>query len=92
MRLFTQSTRTQKIIAGALLLGAIALLVAGQKATYKVYDDDEIAAEFGVFTHNDVKDQDLVFDATFSGVLRRDGKLWSTYDREEGPKNTLCPT
>lgn len=92
MKLFPQSTWTQKVVAGALVLGAIALLVAGQKATYKVYDDDEIAAEFGIFTHNEVKDAGLVFDATFSGVFRRDGKLWSTYDREEGPKDTLCPT
>jgi len=34
----------------------------------------------------------MVIDATFGGVVRRRGKLFTTYDRFAPPVKPLCPT
>jgi len=82
----------QKSIAAILLLMAIALLTVGAMRSHKVYDDDEVAAEFGIFTHQTISDVQMVIDTTFTGVTYRDGRLFSTYDRTEQRGKRACPT
>lgn len=84
---------TRRIVRGALLLAAIALLVYGVRLTRKVYEDDEVAAEFGIYTFEHVPERNLVIDATFSGCVKKDGKLFTTYDRSEPLRGKrACPT
>jgi len=82
----------QKTIAGILLLVAVAMLAMGAMRSHTVYDDDEVAAEFGIFTHHAISDAQMVIDTTFTGVTYRDEKLWSTYDRSEKAGKRACPT
>jgi hypothetical protein len=83
---------TQKTIAGILLLAAVAMLAVGAMRTHTVYDDDEVAAEFGIYTHQTISDAQMVIDTTFTGVTRRGDKLFSTYDRSEKAGKRACPT
>ena len=82
----------RKIIAIALLIVSVVMLVVSQASTYKVYDDDPLAAEFGLLTFKKISELELVIDATFTGTTRRDGKLYSTYDRTQVRGKKACPT
>jgi hypothetical protein len=82
----------QKSIAGILLLVAVAMLTVGAMRTHTVYDDDEVAAEFGIFTPQTISEAEMVIDTTFTGVTYRDGRLFSTYDRTEKGGKRACPT
>jgi hypothetical protein len=80
-------------IAGALGLAlAIALIVIGARRTHPLYSRD--AMEFGIEETTPIADRDLVRDATFSGVTRdrKDGHLYSTYDRSKPAGKKACPT
>lgn len=74
----------------AVLLAALALLVIGLARAHKVYDPDSV--EFGILVFERITDRQLVVDATFSGVLRREGRLFSTYDRTVTRGKQPCPT
>jgi hypothetical protein len=80
-------------VAIGLLVLAVLFLVLGAVRTYKVYDnDDNDFAAFGVLTFNKVSDRHLVEDATFSGVVWKGDKLYSTYDRMQPRGKKACPT
>jgi hypothetical protein len=71
---------------------------------HKVYDDDEMAREFGMLTFQKISEAQLTIDATFSGTVRKaypieqDGesrmipRLYSTYDRSQPRGKKSCPT
>lgn len=71
-----------------------ALLVAGGKRTHEVVGEDaeELAELLGFVPFELISDQELVIDATFTGVVRRGELLVSTYDRSQPRKKQACPT
>ena len=82
----------RKIVAIAIIIIAVVMLVVAEARTYKVYDDDPMAAEFGLLTFKKISELELVIDATFTGTTRRDDKLYSTYDRTQARGKKACPT
>ncbi len=80
----------RKVIAVAILIGALALLLAGSIRTHKVYESD--TEEFGLLTFYRINELQMVVDATFHGVAREDGRLYSTYDRSQPRGKSACPT
>lgn len=80
----------KKAIAGFLLVVGAALLVIGAQQTRKVYKAE--VRGYGVEVFDMVSEFELVEDATFSGVERDEGKLYSTYDRTAGKTKRACPT
>jgi len=79
-----------KIVAAALLILALALLLAGSFRTHRVYETD--SGEFGILTFHRISELEMVVDATFHGVAREDGRLYTTYDRSQPRGKTACPT
>jgi hypothetical protein len=79
----------EKAVASIILLAAIVLVAAGSVRVQKVYDPQTEA--FGLAAFMRIHDRDLVADATFTGVERRDGKLYSTYDRSRPHGKRSCP-
>jgi len=53
---------------------------------------DEIAGLLGFAPFETISEVQLVVDATFTGVVRRDGGLYSTYDRSQPQGKRACPT
>jgi len=82
----------QKIIASALLLAALVMLGVGAARTHKIFDEKDAFADFGMVTFARISDRELVEDATFTGVMQKDGKLYSTYDRSAPRGKRMCPT
>ena len=83
----------RKSVASCLLIAALALMAFGSVRTHKVYDaKDDDFAEFGLLTFARIGGRDLVIDATFTGVVRKDGRLYSTYDRTKPRGKKACPT
>lgn len=78
----------------ALFIAAVGMLVASAGVKYRVYDsaEDDPFAVFGTLTFQTISEADLVRDATFSGTLRRDDRLYSTYDRSQPRQKRACPT
>jgi hypothetical protein len=74
----------------ALLLLSLGLLTAGSLRTRKVYESD--SGDMGILTFQRVRDWRLVEDATFTGVVRRDGRLCATYDRNAPRGKKKCPS
>ena len=83
-------TRKERIAAAVILTVALLFIAAGLAHSHKVYDAE--AEDFGLIGFTRVKDYGLVVDATFSGTVNRDGKLYSTYDRSEPRGKRSCPT
>jgi len=83
--------RRMELIGGCFGLAvALVLLAAGFTHTRKVYDQDSL--EYGVLFFQRISDRQLVVDATFSGVVRHEGRLISTYDRTVARGKQPCPT
>ena len=59
---------------------------------HKVYDDDEMSRQFGLFTFQTISEAQLTIDATFTGTTRKEGRLFSTYDRSQPHGKKACPT
>lgn len=74
-----------------LLVVAVALLGISFFRTYKVYDA-ETDDDFGILTFTKTGERQMVIDTTFSGVDRREGRLYSTYDRLAEHGKRSCPT
>lgn len=87
-----RSSSIQKAIAGSLLLIAVALIVCGMTFKRKIYDQKDEFSDFGLATFSRLNDAKLVVDATFTGVTRTDGKLYSTYNRALPRGKKACPT
>jgi len=83
-----RSIRSSAAIAGLVI--AFGLLLLGFRTSQKIYEPGE--DEFGIQVFHKIPDRDLVIDATFSGVLREDGRLVTTYDRSQGVGKRACPT
>jgi hypothetical protein len=79
--------RTLRIV---LALLAVFLLVAGSYSEYKVYDNPQ--EQLGLRNFTDISGYQLVQDATFSGTIRIDGDLYSTYNRAAPKGKIACPT
>jgi hypothetical protein len=82
----------------ALLVAGCALVASGFLIKHKVYDQADSGfdlAEFGLADlspHRLVLEKDLLRDATFTGVIRKEGKLTTTYDRAASRGKATCPT
>jgi len=79
-----------KALIATALVAALTLLVVGMVRVHKVYDAD--AEEIGLVAFHRISDRQLIVDATFGGVARRAGKLYSTYDRTQPRGKRACPT
>jgi len=80
----------ERVYAVAVLLIALLLLGLGAARSHKVYD--ATTEEFGILAFTRIADRQLVEDATFSGVLRKGGRLYSQYDRAAPHGKRSCPT
>lgn len=63
----------------AVLVASLVFLGIGSVRQFDVLDQK--ADLFGARTRRRITESQLNIDATFGGVERRDGKLYSTYDR-----------
>ena len=84
--------RLRTAIGVVLFVLACTFLAAGAVLKHKVYDDDEMSRQFGLFTFRTISEVQLTVDATFSGTVRKDDKLFSTYDRSAPRGKKACPT
>lgn len=81
----------KRTLAGVLaLLAALALLSVGSVHARKVYEPG--MDDFGMQVFQRLDETQLVIDATFGGVTRQDGRLFSTYDRAASKGKRACPT
>ena len=86
----TDTRSFPKALSLVLLVTALALILAGVLRSYKVYEAG--TDEFGMEMFYRVGDRELVEDATFRGVIREDGTLYTTYDRLAPRGKSSCPT
>lgn len=70
------------ILAACTLLAALALIGAGTVHARKVYEPG--MDDFGMQVFQRLGETQLVIDATFGGVTRKDGRLYSTDLRPGG--------
>lgn len=77
-------------VGKAVLVASLMFLGIGSVRTFKAYDKS--SDDFGVMIFTKVTEKQLNIDATFGGVERRDGKLYSTYNRLESHGKRACPT
>lgn len=80
----------RKALSFGVLLAAVGMLFMGGQKEHKVFDDKE--DEFGMPLYRRITEKQLVMDATFSGVVRKKDKLYSTYDRSKPAGKRACPT
>ena len=73
-----------------LLLLSVVLLGIGALRRRDVFDPE--SAKRGIELCDPISDRQMTIDATFSGVERRDGRLYSTYDRTVKRAKRACPT
>lgn len=73
---------------------ALAMIGYGYFHTVPVrtVDSDELAEVLEFHPFEEIPDWQLVIDATFTGVIRRNGAIYSNYDRSAPPKKRSCPT
>ena len=85
----------RKIIAAAALGGALAMMAAGTVTKHQVLlvNAEELAKDFDIPPpFETLGELQLVIDSTFMGVVRKGGKLHSTYDRSVQLAKRPCPT
>ena len=82
--------RTKKAVAAVVLVLSVCMLAMGTRQKIKAYETG--ADEFGLQTWTPVTGRQLVEDATFGGVTRKDDRLFSTYDRLKPRGKVACPT
>ncbi len=83
--------RLRRIAGIVFLVLCVVFLLAGGRRKMRAYE--QTTDEFGILTFNTISEAALVEDSTFAGVIRKDGRLYSTYDRsapKEGKR--ACPT
>ena len=85
-----QRRKIEILLSAILLVVAVGLLTYGFMHSHKVYDKD--TESFGIVSFVRISEADMIVDATFSGVTRRDDRLFSTYDRTETRGKRACPT
>lgn len=83
--------RIRKTVGIVLLILAVVVLVAGARRSLKAYEAD--SEQVGILTFQRISERQLVEDSTFAGVIRKDGRLYSTYDRSQPREGKrACPT
>lgn len=80
----------RKLSAIVALAIAFGFVLAGAARTHRAYTQD--GDTFGLLTFDKVSERQLVVDSTFTGVERRNGRLFSTYDRTVERGKRACPT
>jgi hypothetical protein len=86
------------ILAVVTLVAGAALFASGFFVFHKVRDMPDPAfdlSEFGLEIaqpFRNISEKDLIVDATSTGVERKDGELYSTYDRSAVRGKRKCPT
>ena len=84
-----------RLLAVLTLAASIALIDAGRLEAHEVclHNAAEDYEFLGFYAFEVVSELDLLVDSTFSGVVRKDGRLWSTYDRSvPATGKRACPT
>ncbi len=83
-----------KSVPWTLLLGSLAMVVVGARGSHEVctVDAEELAEVLGFAPFETISDRQMIIDATFAGVIRKGGKLYSTYDRSQPAGKRACPT
>ena len=81
-------TRIQVSIA--LLIASLLLICLGSGRSFKVYENT--TDDWGIATFTRVHEAELIVDSTFSGIERKAGKLYTTYNRLEQGGKRACPT
>ena len=79
----------------ALLLGSVALIADGLSRTREIrtVDADDLAEMLEMPPpFEEISDLQLTIDATFTGVVHRNGALYSAYDRSAPATRRPCPT
>ncbi len=94
MRILPRPGRRLSLSFWLVLLAGVGMLARGHPATHEVRteDADELADLLGFAPFEPISEYQLIIDATFTGVARRDGHLYSTYDRAAPPQKRACPT
>jgi hypothetical protein len=90
-----KGSKAIRVALGVLcLLGSLALIAhgSGYSREIRAEDADELAEMFGFAPFKMISDRQLIIDATFAGVIRREGNLYSTYDRSKPAGKRSCPT
>ncbi len=84
----------RKSAAAVILAGSVVLIAAARERSYdvRVLDADELAEVLGVAPFDQISETQLAIDATFTGVIRKEGGLYSTYDRSQPRSKRACPT
>ena len=85
-----RNAKYQRFLVTTVLVVALAFLVVGNARVHKVYDAE--AEEWGLVAFVKISERELIEDATFTGVVRRAEKLYSTYDRTQPRGKRLCLT
>jgi hypothetical protein len=87
-------SKLTRVVSFTLLAASVAMVYAGMQREYDVRleNADEIAGLLGFAPFETISEVQLVIDATFTGVARRDGSLYSTYDRSQPQGKRSCPT
>jgi hypothetical protein len=85
-----RNAKYNKLLVITALVVALAFLVVGNVRVHEVYDAE--AEEWGLVAFVKISERELIEDATFTGVVRKAEKLYSTYDRTQPRGKRLCPT
>ncbi|MBI4881191.1 MAG: hypothetical protein HY812_16265 [Planctomycetes bacterium] len=84
----------RKAAAVFILAAGVACVAVGRVRSHevRVLDADELAEVLGVAPFDQISEAQLAIDATFTGVTRKEGGLYSTYDRSAPRSKRACPT
>jgi len=75
----------------AILITGLVLIIVGIAAIKRpIYQP--LTTGYGMLTYEQIGDQQMTIDATFGGITRRDGRLYSTYNRSQQRSKLACPT
>lgn len=81
-----------------ILVAGCALVGSGFLIRRKVHDPVDASFNLGDFglaglePYRQITERDLLLDATFTGVVRKEGGLYSTYDRTATRGKRTCPS
>ena len=81
---------SRKTYATVAMVVASIFLLAGAARSFKVYNPPD--AETTDEGYHVISETQLIIDGTFTGVVRKDGALYSTYDRTNPQAKPACPT
>jgi hypothetical protein len=86
------------IFAVVFLAAGCACIASGFLIRHKVQDMPDPTFDLsqfgleGVLPYRQISEKDLLIDATSTGVVRKGGELYSTYDRTQIRGKRKCPT